>query len=200
MSGKAMHKGQTKISKSLRAMSQTVSCSHAEPGESVMNAATRPKPSAHIERLIQRVNRKDWWHVPPVDPFSYSKRGKFLSSTYREAESYGRPSNTPERVTVRNPLIGDEKTIETVLLGKPVVRNPKAALATEQFAIDAKLYKAGRARGYDAIVLLSPANFDKFKTQGKIPLSIELNLLTGDWECEAKPPHRPKSSSKPVSR
>ena len=129
------------------------------------------------EKLIQRINRKDWWHVTPVDPKSYRKRGKFLSSTYREAEFYGRPNDTPERVTVRNPLIGDEATIERILLGAPVVRNPNADHAEQQFAIDAMLHKAARAKGYDAIVLLSPSNFAKFTSEGRIPLSIELNLV-----------------------
>ncbi len=136
----------------------------------------------YMQKLMRRINRKDWWHVTPVDPKSYRKRGKFLSSTYREAEFYGRPNDTPERVTIRNPLVGDERTIETVLLGKPAVHTPDAPdYAGQQFAIDAKLYKAGCAKGYDAIVLLSPSNFAKFKAEGRIPLSIELNLLTVNW-------------------
>lgn len=142
--------------------------------------AINPK---YMTKLIQRINRKDWWHVPPRDPQSYSKRGKFLSSTYREAEFYGRPNDIAEHVTVRNPLVGDEAAIETVLLGRPAIHNPDASNAAEQqLAIDAKLYKAGRAKGYDAIVLLSPAGYTKFKTEGRIPLSIELNLLKGDWQ------------------
>jgi hypothetical protein len=139
--------------------------------------------SEYMQRLIQRINRKDWWHVPPKDPRSYSKRGKFLSSMFREAEFYGRPNDTPEHVTIRNPVVGDEATIETILLGKPAVHNLDAEnLAEEQFAIDAELYKAGRTTGYDAIVLLSPRGYTRFKAEGRIPLSIELNLLRGDWE------------------
>jgi len=142
----------------------------------------------HVEKLIQRINRKDWWHVPPVDSASYSKRGKFLASTFREAEFWGRPNDTPERVTVTNPLIGDEETIERTLLGRyeskdwPEIDEDIAAgepFSARRYALDAELYQAGRARGYDAIVLLSPANFAKFKTEGRIPLSIELNLLNG---------------------
>jgi|SRR5271165_798382 len=136
----------------------------------------------YVDNLIQRINRKDWWHVTPLDPKAYRKRGKFLSSTYREAEFYGRPNDTPERVSVHKPLIGDERTIETVLLGTPAPRDPDASdLADQQFAIDAKLYKIGRAQGYDAIVLLSPKGFAKFRTEGRIPLHIELNLLVGSW-------------------
>ncbi len=136
----------------------------------------------YLNKLIQRINRKVWWHVPPRDPKSYSKRGKFLSSTYREAEFYGRPDDVPERVTVHHPLVGDEATIENVLLGRPATHNPNAENAAEhQLAIDAELYKAGWAKGYDAIVLLSPASYAKFKADGRIPRAIELNLLRGDW-------------------
>jgi len=53
------------------------------------------------------------------------------------------------------------------------------AFAERRYALDARLLKAGRAKGFDAVVLLSPAGFARFKTEGRIPLSIELNLLTG---------------------
>jgi hypothetical protein len=150
-----------------------------------------PKSRAYVEKLIQRINRKDWWHVTPVDPKSYSKRGKFLASTYREAEFWGRPNDTPERVAIQNPLIGDNETIERTLLGQyksgswsDIDEEIKAGkpFGQRQFELDARLYRAGRAKGYDAIVLLSPSNFAKFKAEGRIPLSIELNLLTGDWD------------------
>jgi len=141
-------------------------------------------------KLIARINRKDWWHVPPVDPKSYSKRGKFLASTFREAEFWGRPNDTPERVTVKNPLIGDEESIERTLLGCheskswPDIDEDMASgklFAERRYALDAKLYEAGRAQGYDAIVLLSRTAYAKFVAEGNIPLSIELNVLRGDW-------------------
>lgn len=131
------------------------------------------------DKLIQRINRKDWWHVPPSDPKAYEKRGKFLASTFREAEFWGRPLNTPIRVTVKNPLIGDEKSIELELLGAPVTPpgDDYQKLLEWRWALDAKLKKAALAKGYDSIVLLSPAAWDKFITTGNIPLSIELNVL-----------------------
>jgi len=143
----------------------------------------------YADKLIARINRKDWWHVTPVDPGSYSKRGKFLASTYREAEFWGRPNDAPERVAVKNPLIGDEETIERTLLGRHESKSwpdvdedisKGEPFAARRYALDAKLYKAARAQGYDAIVLLSPSNFAKFKAEGRIPLSIELNLVAGD--------------------
>jgi hypothetical protein len=38
------------------------------------------------------------------------------------------------------------------------------------------------AKGYDSIVLLNPSGYAKFTAEGRIPLSIELNLLNGTWE------------------
>lgn len=38
------------------------------------------------EVLIDKINKSEWWHVTPADPEAYSKRGKFLSSTYQQAE------------------------------------------------------------------------------------------------------------------
>lgn len=35
---------------------------------------------AHYGRLVSHVNRKNRWHVPPVDPDAYEKRGKIFFS------------------------------------------------------------------------------------------------------------------------
>lgn len=48
-----------------------------------------------FEKLVASVNRKSWWHVPPVDPDAYLKRGKFLASSFEAAEFYGRPLDEP---------------------------------------------------------------------------------------------------------
>jgi hypothetical protein len=48
-----------------------------------------------------------------------------------------------------------------------------------RWKLDAKLKKAAEKKGYDAIVLLSPSGYAKLIAEGKIPLSIELNLLAG---------------------
>jgi hypothetical protein len=136
------------------------------------------------DKLVVRINRKDWWHVPPSDPTAYRKRGMFLASTYREAEFWGCPLDIPIRIAVTNPIIGDESTIETELLGAPCEHLPHDSpkLLDWRWRLDAKLKKAALSKGYDSIVLLSPNGYVKFVTQGKVPLSIELNLLTGNWE------------------
>jgi len=140
------------------------------------------------ERLISRINRKDWWHVPPSDPKAYQKRGMFLASTFREAEFWGRPLDSPIRVSVQNPIIGDEALIEAELLGErsefPGHDSPK--LLEWRWKLDAKLKKAAEKKGYDAIVLLSPGGYAKFIAEGKIPLSIELNLLAGSESVVAQ--------------
>jgi DNA adenine methylase len=133
------------------------------------------------QKLIARINRKDWWHVPPTDPKAYQKRGMFLASTFREAEFWGRPLDEPIRVNVTNPLIGDERGIETELLGAPCKYpgddDPK--LLQWRWNLDSKLKKAAVTKGYDAIVLLSASAYAKFLAEGKLPISIELNLLSG---------------------
>lgn len=67
------------------------------------------------DKLILHVSRKYWWHSPPGDPKAYQKRGKFYASSFEEAEFWGRPLDVPARVNVKNPLIGDERTIMTRL-------------------------------------------------------------------------------------
>lgn len=132
-----------------------------------------------IQKLIKHVNRKDWWHVTPADPKAYEKRGKFLASSFREAEFYGRPNDMPERVTIASPVVGDNNTIERKLIGR-VESRPDISVQ-ERFALDAKLHRAALQRGYDSIVLMNESAFQKFKKEGKIPRSIELNIV--DLRC-----------------
>lgn len=132
-----------------------------------------------LRKLISHVNKKDWWHVPPLDPLAYSKRGKFLSSSFRDAEFWGRPLDIPEHVSISNPLIGDEPTIEMVLFGKPVKHpEPGASGSMEfQFKLDARMKRAALSKGYDSIVLMTSKAFSVYKGQGKMPRSVELNIL-----------------------
>lgn len=54
-----------------------------------------------LAKLVLHVNRKKWWHVPPRNPRAYSQRGKFLASSFREAEFWGRPLDEPQKVVDR---------------------------------------------------------------------------------------------------
>lgn len=140
------------------------------------------------EKLLARINRKDWWHVPPTGPKAYQQRGKFLASTFREAEFWGRPLDTPIRVRVSNPIIGDEPAIESELLGAPseFPGNDSPKMLEWRWKLDAKLKMAALAKGYDSIVLMSRSAYAKFAMEGKIPHSLELNLLGRDLEILGK--------------
>jgi hypothetical protein len=134
----------------------------------------RKPNSGRYERLIAFVNRKSWWHVPPVDPEACQKRGKFLASSFEAAEFYGRPLDEPQRVVVAKPLIGDERRISRVLRIPPQY---DGMTLKKIAAHDALWRNAALKKGFDAIVLMAPKCFLEFKASGKIPLSLELNIL-----------------------
>jgi hypothetical protein len=126
-------------------------------------------------RVVAHVNRKLWWHVPPVDPDAYKKRGKFLASSFGEAEFWGRPLDEPQTVAVATPLVGDEPTIERKLFGKVVCTSELTV--RQRFSLDAKMKRAALAKGYDSILLMGRGSFVRLKATGKIPRSLELNIL-----------------------
>lgn len=127
-----------------------------------------------IEKATKHVNRKRWWHVPPGQSDAYRKRGKFFASTFAEAEYWGRPLDEPQKVSIANPLIGDESTISSVL----GVRSQHEGMNTRQIAAhDARWRNAALKKGFDAILLMSPMCFARFKSDGTLPRSLELNVL-----------------------
>jgi hypothetical protein len=131
--------------------------------------------SAFYDKVVAHVNRKRWWHVPPLDRGAYRKRGKFLASSFTEAVFWGRPLDDPLRVTVANPLFGDEATIERTLFGKRVSNGD--ITVNERWKLDTLMKKTALAMGYDSILLMAPKTFAKFESTGKIPRSLELNIL-----------------------
>ncbi len=133
------------------------------------------KTNRSLERLIAHINRKEWWHVPPREPDAYRKRGKFLASSFRDAEFWGRPLDQPQKVAVNRPLVGDESAIEKNLFGRRVSREDIAI--QKRWALDARMKRAALAKGYDSIVLMTPNAFAQFKASGKLPRSLELNIL-----------------------
>ena len=136
----------------------------------------------YTKSLIKRINRKDWWHVQPSDSDSCEKRGKFYSSSFDEAEFYGRPGD-PERVIVNAPLIGDNLYIEMSLFGS----NPSCnfdnlgnedAMLKVRYALDERIKNAAVAKGYDSVALMTPRAWIKFLQKGTLPRSIELNIFS----------------------
>lgn len=134
----------------------------------------RKKQRGHLQRLIEHVNRKNWWHVPPVDPDAHQKRGKFLASSFEEAEFYGRPLNDRQKVVIRKPLIGDERAISRVLRIPP---QSEGVTLKQIAAHDALWRNAALKKGFDSILLMAPVCFTEFKASGRIPRSLELNIL-----------------------
>lgn len=133
------------------------------------------KPSRFYEKLVAHVNRKNWWHVPPRDPSAYQKRGKFFASSFKEAEFWGRPMDEPLRVSIRRPLVGDDEMIERTLFGRRV--SSEDIDIEERWALDARMKRDALLRGFDSIVLLSTKAFVDFNKTGKLPRSMELNVL-----------------------
>jgi hypothetical protein len=126
------------------------------------------------DRLVVHVNRKSWWHVPPVDSDAYEKRGMFLASSFEAAEFYGRPLDEPKKAAISKPLVGDEKRIARVLGIPP----QQEGWSLKQIAAhDAKWRNAALKKGFDAILLMSPKCYTEWKSLGKIPRSLELNVL-----------------------
>jgi hypothetical protein len=131
-------------------------------------------PKYRIEKAVNHVNRKNWWHVQPANPNAYSTRGKFFASSFAEAEFWGRPLDEPQRVTIAKPLVGDELTISKALGVPPQHDN----MSLDQIAAhDAVWRNAALKKGFDSILLMAPKCFARFKTTGKFPRSLELNVL-----------------------
>ena len=134
-----------------------------------------------MQKLVDYINSKHWWHVTPVDPLAYQKRGKFFSHSFARAEFWGRPNDEPEKVSIRNPIVGDNNTVERKLLGR--VESFDDMGTPKRFALDAKMYKAALKKGFDSIVVLSPIGFQQLRQEGKIPRSIELNVIQAQWNA-----------------
>lgn len=132
-----------------------------------------------VVKLVAYVNKKDWWHVPPLDPTAYQKRGKFLTSSFSEAELYGRPLDEPQRVKIENPLIGDQDAVCRILFGKIIsVPEPEEQnFLKQRLALDARMKRAAAEQGYDSIATMHPSTFAIFRQTGKTSRRIELNVF-----------------------
>jgi len=136
------------------------------------------RTTANHESLVNYINRKNWWHVPPQDSSAYSKRGIFYSTTFRNAEFWGRPLDEPQKVQIRRPIVGDEPTVQKSLFGRvaPIPADDHEYLSW-RFDIDARMKRAALKRGHDSIVILSKVGFERYRVEGRIPRGMELNVL-----------------------
>ena len=117
--------------------------------------------------------------MTPSDPDAYLKRGKFLASTYFQAEFYGRPNDIPNKVQIKNPLYGfSEKEILKRLFPsdwKGMMLDDDCGYEA-RIALDVLLFRKAKELGYDAIVLIA-SNGMKYLKKNYKPHSMELNLL-----------------------
>lgn len=143
-----------------------------------------------LSKLVAHINRKRWWHVPPTDRTAYRKRGMFFASSFKEAEFWGRPLNDSEKVHIARPLVGDEKAIERKLFGRR--HSHEDMTVQERWGLDARMKRAAIAMGYDSIVLMTAKGIREFRASGKIPRSIELNVVktTSAWKSSVRPAAR----------
>lgn len=125
--------------------------------------------------LIDAVNSKDWWHVPPVaGSGAYAKRGKFYASSFKDAEFYGRPLDEADRPQVKNPLVGTEGIIAEELGIPPQNEN----MSWEEIAAhDREWALAAKEHRYDSIITMSPKDWVTYLSKGKIPKHMELQHL-----------------------
>jgi hypothetical protein len=148
-------------------------------GEAAQEGAAGPE----LDKLVDHINKKDWWHVPPTEgERAYTNRGKFLASSFKDAEFYGRPLDEAQHVQIRNPIVGTEAEIAEKL-GIP---EQHADMSLEEIKEhDQKWAKAARENGYDAIVTVSPRQLATFRETGHIPRNMEVNDLTSMQEGAA---------------
>ena len=55
-------------------------------------------------KLIAYINKHEWWRTTLPDKQEVKARGMFFMNSYRQAEFYGRPIDTPFRVKIKNVL------------------------------------------------------------------------------------------------
>lgn len=134
--------------------------------------------------IVKKINASSWWHVAPQDKNSYKKRGKFLASTYKQAEFYGKPSINPEKVEINNPIYGfSELEILAKLFRSNAQKFMDRVLVSEgqqfyeeRISLDAKVFEKAKKLGYDAVALMTE-NGKMSLQKGCKPKSIELNLV-----------------------
>jgi len=134
--------------------------------------------------LIEKINQSNWWHVLPIVPNAYKERGKFLASTYLQAEFYGKPNVEPEKVNIQNPIFGfSEEEILAHLFGKEkagrlldFVLQGDDEQYKRRITLDKKMHDRAKKLGYDSIVLMTEQGKKSLQKKRK-PNSIELNVI-----------------------
>jgi hypothetical protein len=127
-------------------------------------------------KLISYINSHSWWRTALPGEKAVNARGLFYASSFKDAEFYGRPIDTPFRVKVTNPLFSDEPLIMQ-FLGLSL-QSPGISIK-ERFALDAKMMELAALKGYDSIALTTTKAYEKYIVTSRIPRSIELQVFSG---------------------
>lgn len=126
------------------------------------------------KKLIQRVNRKAWWRTCLPSKKAIRDRGLFFTSSFEEAEFYGRPLDTPFRVKIENPIIGSFAYIQKQLLDKTVKYEDTIKTI---FDHDKLLKERAHKQGFDSIIVLSGSGHRQYYRGNKLPRNMELNIF-----------------------
>jgi hypothetical protein len=135
--------------------------------------------------LVEQINKRNWWHSPPVDQDAYKKRGIFLAGSFKECEFYGRPLDKPLKVNIMNPFIDTEENVVKKLFGlnskemkvfKSLLDGTARDVLKMRFQLDKKICRVAKKCGYDAIGIVTKEGLKKVR-EGKLPGSVELNVL-----------------------
>lgn len=109
--------------------------------------------------FIRKINQFDRWRVPPHDVGAYKRRGKFLASTFHQAEFYGRPNDIPNKVEIKNPIYNFSEEEIFMQLFPSDWKKLKIENKTgygNRIALDARMFCKAKKLEYDAIVLIGP--------------------------------------------
>ena len=140
-------------------------------------------------KLIEKINKKKWWHKLPDDPKGYLKRELFCSWCYDSCGFYGRPLDEPISIYISNPLIGTEEEMVKFLcssdsyqadllkfIGNNNLLNYSKGITAERFKLDQFMAYEARKCGYDSIINISKKDVSKINKGGRL-IPIEPNIL-----------------------
>jgi hypothetical protein len=129
------------------------------------------------EKLVSYINSHKWWRTALPDEKTIKARGIFYTSSYCDAEFYGRPIDEPFDVSISKPLFGDEPYIMHTLDLSMLSQDTSLK---ERFRLDSKMMRIAIDKGFDSIALMTTKGYEQYKDTGKIPRSIELQVFKVD--------------------
>lgn len=130
------------------------------------------------KKIIEGINKKHWWRTALPKKEEIEKRGLFFTSTYEEAEFYGRPLDTPFKVKINKPYYTCPSLLDKSVLGYKLKDDVEIE---KRFRADELIKSKLQIEGYDSVVLVSDFHFEKVLKSGRLPKIIELNLFNDSY-------------------